>query len=478
MATSQKKNNTKISFALVLVGLMFFFNPCVNLFDVLPDIIGALLVYAGLKKAEIADGYFEDARKLSFYMIWLYAIKLAFSFTVLSNSDNALPYTFISSTLEIIILLSFFHKLFSGFEYTLMRCENGRADVPVNEAYAYSIIFVIAKCVITFLPELFELAIQGEDTDLSVNAGYYMTTANVKNYAILLGLFIQLILGIIFIVMMCRFFAKVRGHKAYIAYLAEKYDEEIVAYRPKYINRYLSTACTLAIVSVVFTADVFIDGVDFLPDVFAAIAFILCMRSLCNVGSYVKFPTVPTVLLCVTSVASTVVNTYITPERFELLSHERSMLETHSQRLFSSSVGVVVTSGVGVLFTLSVIYAVMTFISENKAIFSRELMGNHDRKLLTVGVTVSLTALLKTANCISQAVCATYASNKAVSEFISGRPMMTAQKMNQAIASSDLVSGFTTSESVSAFFSWAMLIVAVFAVFGIFSLKAEAVKED
>ena len=57
--------NNKVSFGLVLTGLIFFFNPCVQLFDVYPDLIGALFIYVGLKKASETDGYFDDARKIS-----------------------------------------------------------------------------------------------------------------------------------------------------------------------------------------------------------------------------------------------------------------------------------------------------------------------------------------------------------------------------------------------------------------------------
>lgn len=470
--------NTKISFALVFAGLLFFFNPCVNLFDILPDFFGALLIYAGLKKAGIADGYFEDARKISFYMIWLYVLKTAFSFAVISNSKNALPYTFISSVLEIIFLFAFFHKLFAGFEYTLMRCGTGRGNVPVNEAYAYSMIFAAAKCVITFLPELFEIAIQSEEAELSASAGYYMTTAKVKNYAVLFGVFVQLILGIIFIAVMAHFFSKIRKYTSYRQFLAEKYNAEMTANRTKYVNRALALSCTLAVFCTVFTADFFVEGIDFLPDILIAVLFAMCMRALCAAGDYVKFPMFSVLGMFAASAFTTVLSFAVTPERFELLSHEKSMFENHLNGSFDGKSGIILTAASGVLFAAAAVCAVLAFVRRSRLVYEKELMGNHDRKLLAVGVTVSLSAAMKTAYNIAQSVCAFLASEKEVSEFVSGRALMTQQKMNSAINSSELIAKFVKCESISSFFMWAMVIFCAAAVFNIFALKAEAVKED
>ena len=73
---SKQKNSVR--FGMVFAGLVFFFNPNINLFDILPDALGALFIYFGLKKAADAGSYFDDVRRISFYMIWLYIVKTAF----------------------------------------------------------------------------------------------------------------------------------------------------------------------------------------------------------------------------------------------------------------------------------------------------------------------------------------------------------------------------------------------------------------
>ena len=39
-----------MGFKLILAGLVFFFNPCINLVDIFPDFIGCILISAGLYK--------------------------------------------------------------------------------------------------------------------------------------------------------------------------------------------------------------------------------------------------------------------------------------------------------------------------------------------------------------------------------------------------------------------------------------------
>ena len=45
-----------MGFRLILAGLIFFFNPCINIVDFLPDGIGCILIAAGLSRlADVGD---------------------------------------------------------------------------------------------------------------------------------------------------------------------------------------------------------------------------------------------------------------------------------------------------------------------------------------------------------------------------------------------------------------------------------------
>lgn len=478
MSENIKTKNGRISFALVLAGLMFFFNPCVNIFDVIPDMFGALLIYLGLRKPAVVDGYFEDARKLSFYLVFVYLAKFAFSFTVLSNPDNSLPYTFIFSVAELIFLIAFFHKLFAGFEYTVMRSSEDRKGVRTNEPYAFSMIFVIVKCVGVVLVELFELITQGGDYDLSANAAYYANIAGMKKYAVLLCLIVQLILGVIFIIQMNKFFKAVKKHSEYREELYCKYIDEISVNRPKHINKTLSASYSLMITAVVFVADMLLDGFDLLPDVVTAFLMILSLYVLTYAGDYIRMPKAASVFLAVSGVACTVFYSYVNPEKFYILAKERSIFENHSNGFFENGNSVMITACFGFAFAAAFIYALSKWISCNRKIFEKELMGNHDRKLLTVSVLTGAAVVLKGVCAAVEAYIAHIATRESVSLFISDRAFLTEQRMNERIASDESIALFTTLEGVSFVLSFFAIAFVVFAVFNIFALKAEAVKED
>ena len=478
MSTKSVNKEKGMGFALVFAGLMFFYNPCVNLLDFLPDMFGALLIYLGLRKQACVDGYFEEARKLSFYLVFLYAAKFAFSFSVLANSDNALPYTFISSVLELIFLLVFFHKLFAGFEYTLMRSTGGMQNVRTNEPYAFSMIFVIVKCVGVVLVELFELITQGTDYDLSANAAYYASLASVKKYAVLLCIIVQVILGIIFIIQMSHFFRCVKKHPCYCREMQNKYLEDVSVNKNKHLNKTLSAAYIIMIVAMVFAADFMIDGMDFLPDAVTSLLVVLSFYVLTYAGDYVKLPKTASLLLVAAGMASTAFYSYVNPERFNILSKERSMVENHSVGFFENSNSVMITATVGFIFVAVFIYAMIKWVSCNRKIYEKELMGNHDRKLLTVSVLSCISVVIKAISATVEAASAYIATDRAVSLFLSDRPVLTEQRMAERISSDEKIALFVNLENISFVISFFAVMFVIFALFNIFALKSEVVKEE
>lgn len=478
MSTSAELRKNKVGFALVFTGFLFLFNPCVNILDVLPDMFGFLLIYAGLKKQSAVDGYFEDARKISLYLIFVYIAKFGATFLVLSNPKNSLPDTFIFTVLELIFLIPFFHKLFAGFEYTLMRTTGGNKEVRTNEPYAISMIFCIVKCVGVMLVEFYELITQGTDFDLRADAAFYASLANTKKYAMLLCVLVQLILGVIFMYQMCVFFRKLKKHPYYYKELSEKYSAEMAVNRTKHLNNALSVSNTLYIIGIVFVADMLLEGFDILPDVLTALFIILSFYTLTHVGSYIKMPVLPSCLIAVTGIISTALGAYVNPEAFYLLSKEFSMFEHHSEGFYATGNAVVITAAVNLAFVLSFIYAVIVWIKQNRQIYEKELLGNHDRKLLTVGVLSGVSVILKAVSRTVDAVISHMATNEAVSEFISDRPVLTAQRMAGRIAENENVKMFTSFENISFVVAFFAIIFVVFAVFNTFALKAEVVKNN
>lgn len=478
MCSNTKKNGSKVGFKLVFVGLLFFFNPCVNIFDVFPDVFGAILIYLGLRKQAYIDGYFEDARKLSFYLIFVYFAKLCFSLTIFSNPGNSLPYTFIASVVELIFLLTFIHKLFSGFEYTLMRSTGKMDRIRTNEPYAFAMIFSVVKCVGVVVVELFELLTQGGDLDLSANANYYYSLANSKKYAIVLCVFIQLVLGIIYIFMMSGFFRSIKKHPTYLKELSEKYNEDLSVNKSKHISLSLSAGYILMILSVIFVYDLYIEGFDVLPDVFIWVFMLLSFIVMKSAVGYVKLPVVSLVLFAVISIVQTGFSAFVNPERFIILSEQLSMFEYHSSGFFKSFNAVVVTASISLAIAGIFIIMVYKWICANKLIYQKELLGNHDRKLVTVAILSVLGMVVKGICNTLEAACAVLAQRSTVASFISDRPVLTEEAMTELISSSQDVATFVSIENAVFVLSLLAIIFVVFSVFNIFALKSQVLKDE
>lgn len=473
-----KKTRARAGFGLVFAGLVFFMNPVTQLFDVMPDFIGALLIYAGLRKAALADGYFEDARKLSLYLFWLYILKTAFSFSLLSDSGNALPFTFISGVAEIIFVCAFFHKLYMGFDYTFMRSDRKSAVYDVNSVYILSVIFTISKCVLAFLPEMLEFVKQNEDINLSANHAYTMSVIRLKPYAIILALFIQLILGIIFVVKTGKFFRTVIKDSEYIDAVISKAHEYICENRKKYISKALGTSCSFFAASALFMADIFVEGMDILPDFLSVVCITIAFAYICRTNPDVRFPKVLCVLSLMLGSAYTVVSYYVRPEMFELLSGERSSFKNHSVNFWLSGRNAANYSVLSLVFSIILVIMIIRLVISYQRLYRAEDMGNHDRKLLNSLVLCSLAAVFK-AGCVFFDSCAAHlATSPEVEKFISNRTRMMPEKIAEQIEANTKVAHFASVDNFGIVFMYITIALVVFAVFNIISLKMNVTGEE
>ena len=130
------------------------------------------------------------------------------------------------------------------------------------------------------------------------------------------------------------------------------------------------------------------------------------------------------------------------------------------------------------MFAVSVIYFIICFIKRNRTIYEKNLLGNHDRKLLTVGVFVSLTAVFKGISATVQSVIANLSVNPFVKEFISDRPVLTEQRMNERINKSAEVARYVSLENFAFVLSVIAILLVVFTVFNIFALSSEVTKDE
>ena len=191
----------RFNLGLIFAGICFFFNPCFNLLDIVPDFIGAALIMTGLSKMYMYNINFEDAQKSAKFLLWLSVLKFALCvWTNSGNRDYAMPFTFVMCVLEVILMISMFRSLYLGIEYTLMRTQNTSAKIikDANNAFSMSLVFTIALKVLDFIPHLSDIAQQDAEFALSREMTALLPIANLKGLLYIACMFFALILGLIY----------------------------------------------------------------------------------------------------------------------------------------------------------------------------------------------------------------------------------------------------------------------------------------
>ncbi len=290
-----------MGFSLILAGLVFFFNPCVNIFDILPDFIGAILIAIGLHRLSDVEDRFAEARRTSVIMIGVYIAKFLLSFYLMARwKSGLLPFTFIFSAGEALLFVIFFTKLFGAIEYMANLHDGDRCLPLVSDTAKFSIFFSLIKVALAFIPEAFALE-KEQSLDFSFDASPLPTLTEAKPFAVFLFTIIVLGLGVYFLFVNVRFFRTVISDKIFISNLRDIYrqrvllDEKLVAARK--FRRYFM----LLMFGMAFLFDFTVDAVNILPD-FVGYTFIF-IGFLC-IGAGAKRATILYPLLMISSVAS------------------------------------------------------------------------------------------------------------------------------------------------------------------------------
>ena len=132
-----------MGFRMIFAGLLFFFNPCINLFDIFPDFIGCILISSGLYKLSDVEGRFFAARQISNRLIAIYLSKLFFwVYAAGSWKDGFLPLTFIYAVIEIIMMIGLCTSLYGGIEYVCNLHGGDKHLSQINTVSKYTVLGV------------------------------------------------------------------------------------------------------------------------------------------------------------------------------------------------------------------------------------------------------------------------------------------------------------------------------------------------
>lgn len=214
---------------LILAGMIFLFNPFINVIDVLPDFIGYLLILHGMSKIADLEVKLSGAKMKMNHALYVslgrFAV-MALSFVADFDATLKLVFVFAFAVLDIFFVLPAFSSFFEGLEYAQFRFTDKAESQKLSNAGKMTSVFLIVRSAGSVLPEL---------TSLMTDYGYVQSGGGglADNSVLRVMLTIVcaaavLIFGIVWLSMVWGALSEVRKNKAFISVLEEKYAKEIL----------------------------------------------------------------------------------------------------------------------------------------------------------------------------------------------------------------------------------------------------------
>lgn len=338
----------------LIIASIFLFNPNMVVIDFLPDFIGYIFLISGLSQLADLNYYFENAikgfrRMLIVSLAQFASIFILFGFVSPKEQGSTLMLlAFLFGTLEIIFLIPAFKAFFDGMIYIGSRYESTSIFYtkrkkerkakhqkkpskpkrpPQNitvKTMRFTILFVVAKALITFAPEALAIF----DTDSGYNH-----SINLYDFVELFRTCAIIILIPVCIVWLYKFIKYIRlliKDKQLIDLLTQKYTEEVIPKDFLFIQRYIKTTFIVLIIGIVFNIDFYIDNLSILPDFICPIILMVVYRIVRKFSKAPKLAYVFSMSYFITSLSTYILN-FIYFNNFTLTMKE---ISTEAATLF------------------------------------------------------------------------------------------------------------------------------------------------
>ena len=288
-ALHRKKLTRYLGLGYILAGACFLFEPYIGIIDLLPDCIGYLFFFLGLYRfADLDDRLGEalkGARNLALVGIarWI-AMFLAFGFVSPTEQPVfMLLALFCLAVLDCIALIPMWKHFCGGLLYMGSRYDattmfdrrklGGKQGTynAVEKYTATSVVFFILHEALVVLPELTVLTHEKGGVELGQGTRYYDFVGLFRGVGILLSL----VLGIAWLILTIRFIRKLKGDKPFFEKLTEKYTTDVLTRHDMWAMRAVRASMICLITAAVLSLDFYLDGVNLLPDILAAVLLFL-----------------------------------------------------------------------------------------------------------------------------------------------------------------------------------------------------------
>ena len=291
-----------LRFGLLILGFVFFANPNINIIDALPDAIGCLCIYAAIFKTGDLYSEMEEAKRAFLTLFWvtvskLPALLLMFWITGTNANESTirLVFAFSYAVMETVFGIRAFRLLFDGFGYIGTRraggeflyhrvlrearekkLKNGKTvQIPARVWRLESLTgatyaFLCTKAVLYALPEVTTLASQNSLGEVTPEGRAF---ADFYPLLVLLSILIGLVFGAIWLYRVCAYVCRILRDRAFFAAMAKEYAATVLPRRGIFVLRRVRIFAASAVAAAFFSADMYLDTVNRLPDFVSALLF-------------------------------------------------------------------------------------------------------------------------------------------------------------------------------------------------------------
>ncbi len=286
----QYKYKTGMGIGLILLGALFLFEPHVAFVDVLPDIVGYVLLFAGLARLSDLNAHLFEARRRFRILLYISAGQLFgtyFIYGVLGAMMREKPAemsrfeqpmtvllcSFVLLVLQWYFLIPAFRELFAGMDALARRHDSEssgalrRNRTKGERMMRLSTVFVILSSLLATLPEASVLtSYEAHKGNPLFPFDWYRFIALFRGFAAVLSA----IVGIVWLVAFLRYFLAVLRDSAFMERVRTQYAEDILPQTGMLTVRRLSAALTLLCVGIFFALNLRIGYRSALPGIVLA----------------------------------------------------------------------------------------------------------------------------------------------------------------------------------------------------------------
>lgn len=283
---THKQKKDPLGLSWIGAGMIFLFNPMINILDILPDFIGLLMIMHGLSKAAQVTDHLGDARDYFAKLALVSAVQFGLVFTLPFNTDSyTMLMAFSCAVVSAIFFVPAMSNLFAGFSYIALRAGakspsvvpsrgalRGKStrfsSVTALQLLTY-VAFIIraAGSVLPLVPSIFVSDYVGVP---GVNWAQYIGVLYAASWVVGFAVSIPWLL---------RFRRYIKGMCADTVltdFLWQKYAQEILPNKGYLAARKMRPVLILAIIACGLCFSMYIDFVNILPNLFAA-AFLIAV---------------------------------------------------------------------------------------------------------------------------------------------------------------------------------------------------------